>query len=704
MHLRSFAVRNFRRLRHVHIDLANKTTVFVGANNSGKTSAMHILQLCMGTSGRFTIHDFSAECWSEFDRFDPAVEETRLPVITLDLWFDVDEANLHRVIELLPDLEWEQTDPVGIRIAFEPRDPVALHSNYLAVKSAADSATSHWPKSVYDYLRRRLDSEYHLTYYKLDHRAADSPDETPAAEGPHRLDNGRAILRSIVRVDTVQAQRHLSDMDRRGRDEDLSTTLARYYDRYLDKPSPDATALQALAQSEQQLNVHYTKVFQPILEQLQKLGYPGFTDPELTIRSELDGDSILRSGAQVHYVVPGEPVDQIDGSPITLPDRYNGLGFKNLIYMVVEIIAAHRARIETEVATPPVHLIMIEEPEAHLHVQLQQVFIGQLSSILAGTESDPGTTQFILTTHSPHIVHADFTSIRYFARIGAEGTFHHSEVRDLSVFYDDIAEQSRKFLLQYLKLTHCDLFFADAAMLVEGNVERLLLPLLISKVSPPLENSHLTILELGGAFAHKFKKLIDFLGMNCLVITDLDSVVGPSSNTKACTTDKRGAVTANQTLRQWIPGKAAIDELLAVKYEDKAAAGPLSTTRVAYQTPVSITWNSTTKTIAGRTFEEAFAFENLDWSQDAANANYKLRVDDDARSGDLDSLIQAIFDRIRHIDKTDFALTVIELDGNWTCPAYITEGLEWLADEISHLDTAVPAELEAADEPPTPQS
>ncbi|WP_416211520.1 AAA family ATPase, partial [Frankia sp. Cas3] len=39
MHLRSFAVRNFRRLKNVSVDLDEKTTIFVGANNSGKTSA-----------------------------------------------------------------------------------------------------------------------------------------------------------------------------------------------------------------------------------------------------------------------------------------------------------------------------------------------------------------------------------------------------------------------------------------------------------------------------------------------------------------------------------------------------------------------------------------------------------------------------------------------------------------------------------------
>ena len=81
-----------------------------------------------------------------------------------------------------------------------------------------------------------------------------------------------------------------------------------------------------------------------------------------------------------------------------------------------------------------------------------------------------------------------------------------------------------EFLQQYLKLTHCDLFFADAAVLVEGNVERLLLPLIIERNVPELRACHLTILEVGGAFAHTFQELLDFLEITTLVITDLDSV------------------------------------------------------------------------------------------------------------------------------------------------------------------------------------
>ena len=339
--------------------------------------------------------------------------------------------------------------------------------------------------------------------------------------------------------------------------------------------------------------------------------------------------------------------------------------------MVVEILAAHQARMSILTARPPVHLIMIEEPESHLHAQLQQVFIRQLQALITGP--DAAGTQFVLTTHSSHIVYENFKSIRYFARIDDQGPFHYSEVRDLSVFYGDTPQDTRNFLLQYLKLTHCDLFFADAVILAEGNVERLLLPLLISKFCPRLEASHLTILELGGAFTHRFKELVHFLGLRCLIITDIDSVKAEGHH-KACTTDVPDAISANPTLKTWIPREKSINDLLnvsaAAKVDPKSAK-----VRIAYQTRHEVIWNGASKNIAGRTLEEALAFENLAWSQDEANEDFMLRVDQAERDSDLATLIQAIFERVRTLDKTAFALTLIEKDVNWNCPS--TSGKAW---------------------------
>lgn len=69
--------------------------------------------------------------------------------------------------------------------------------------------------------------------------------------------------------------------------------------------------------------------------------------------SAIDPAHVMSQDARVHYQI-GDGDDTA-----TLPDSYNGLGFKNLIYMVVEILDA-QARWTTMDNRPPLHLIFVE--------------------------------------------------------------------------------------------------------------------------------------------------------------------------------------------------------------------------------------------------------------------------------------------------------------------------------------------------------
>lgn len=120
MRLHSFLLKDFRRLKDVYIDLDKEVSIFVGANNSGKTSATHALQMFLAGSSetRFSIHDFSSDCWQTFDRIgneSPGPSAPAgLPKMTLDLWFEVNEADLGRVMSLLPRLDWVGTKSSGL--------------------------------------------------------------------------------------------------------------------------------------------------------------------------------------------------------------------------------------------------------------------------------------------------------------------------------------------------------------------------------------------------------------------------------------------------------------------------------------------------------------------------------------------------------------------------------------------------------------
>ncbi|MDF5891976.1 ATP-dependent endonuclease [Pseudomonas syringae pv. syringae] len=781
MKLQAYRLQNYRRLRDVVIELDDEISIFVGANNSGKTSAVQgLYSMLRGETKKFELFDFSAALWAEIDaigRMPPGDESApkKLPSIILDLWFRVGEDDLATAMSLLPSTEWDGKC-VGIRVAFEPRDAQTLVRKFHqlhekannaavglaarrsaaaepAVEAGAEDAAAvvadpdeykPWPESLTKYLTKELSKEYTFRYYVLDERAfvgyrAKEADYEPLPLG--KEPGGAAILKSLVRVDFLRAQRHLDDPDAGSSDraESLSRRLSRFYHRNLEKRGDDHAALKALDTSEKELNFHLKEVFSDTLKRLAKLGYPGVNNPEIVIRAALDPTTVLGQDAKVHYVVPGAVTAQ-------LPDSYNGLGFKNLVYMVVELLDLHEQWKAEEDKRAPLHLVFIEEPEAHLHAQIQQVFIRNVLRLLEEA-NDHATffhTQLVVTTHSPHILYErGFSPIRYFRRV-SDQLDHNTEVRNLSLFKTGTANAlTREFLQRYLKLTHCDLFFSDAVILVEGNVERLLLPAMIESAAKRLRSSALTILEVGGAFAHRFQELIAFVGLTTLVITDLDSVtvktdaakqdVGaggavdgdnedddlkpfeledddeavPGAKKKSkkrgstCHAHVEGAVTSNQTLISWIPKKRSVAELWEVTAEQKTlslAEGSSAEVRVAYQTKVLVTVGATTSQLCGRTLEEAFGLENSDWCQAEANRAVGLKLKRAPNSPE--ELAEKLHDRVigKNFDKTRFALEVLASGPLkcWKVPAYIAEGLAWLEAKVAHeieADAAIATEV-----------
>ena len=213
------------------------------------------------------------------------------------------------MVDLLPSLAWEGS-LVGIRIQFVAVDDATLVSNYnetrmkaqASVAPAKDGAAEYQPspRSLREYLTKNLRREYELRYFVLDQSKFDeafieADGYVPLRMTPDKGRGGKDVLNSLLRVDFLAAQRHLSDSSTSSRAEDLSRCLSRFYDRNLEKHLDDHDAIRALADSEEMLTDHLQRVFEPTLSRIGDLGYPGLTNPRLLIKSALNPATIMGS-------------------------------------------------------------------------------------------------------------------------------------------------------------------------------------------------------------------------------------------------------------------------------------------------------------------------------------------------------------------------------------------------------------------------
>jgi predicted ATP-dependent endonuclease of OLD family len=701
MRVSKVAIRNFRRLENVQIDIEERESIFVGPNNSGKTSATAIFRCFLG-GHEFKIHDFSVARMVDFDTFVATGDAEHLPKISLDLWFTIDPESIAfgRVFTLLPKLS--DFTCVGIRLSYEIQDTKKLREQYESAYPIQKDGTRARALAQYLSLDGNLGRHFAVRYFSLDDKSIEgAPPEIVTSE--LESDEGKRLLKHLIRVEFVDAQRNINDDDS-SRSNRLSSAFAAFYRKNLEQVGHAADAHSVIDANNKQLTDHYAKQFDPLIRLIKHLGVPSINDRELRIISSLSPETALRGSTELLYVDPSRQHE--------LPELYNGLGFKNLIYMAIQARHFHSQWVMTTEDRPLCLMIFIEEPEVHLHAQVQQTFISNIWEVINQSALESGESglvpQLVVTTHSSHIMEAvAFEKVRYFQRCHIEGDLatsgipNASRVHSLRSFQPEAEtiegklvspSESLAFLKRYLRLTHCDLFFADAAILVEGAVEKLLMPDMIERTAKRLQSTYLTVLEVGGAYAHRFEGLLSFLHIPYLVITDLDSVE-PNGYPTACRADKVGARTSNASLKK-LCAQTTVAGLIGLTPAQKRDSA--KDRCIAFQTDIQVVDGTDSAKLLPRTLEEAIVYENFGLFRSGW-----LSIGTEIPK-DLQGAYECVYKRIQSKDfkKTDFAMDILACTEKLNVPSYIAEGLLWLearlCPPLTTAATPVAAAMEAA--------
>lgn len=682
------------------MDLRDDLSLVIGKNNTGKTSLLNVLNAYLsGSQPSFAFEDFSVATQrallSTLASENLVVPEL-LPSISLTLEIRYDENdNLRNLSKLMVDLSPEART-VHLRFSSQlatdhlERLHADLHVSLAAVEKALKASFQEAEKA--DEIQRFLSKN--LKQYLTRNVISFDPND---GEVTLDLTDEPSVMRRVLNLESVSARRSVENRDsgKGGKTSGraLSQLSSDYFKDHTGGNEDSAPFIKLAAQAaatDREFTKAYREVIEDVIAKVKRFGALAGLSGDIHVMSTIQPSALLNDSTSVKY---GEP-------DTLLPEDHNGLGYLNLIAIIMEIeIRLLRIKAANDSAPSDINLLVIEEPEAHTHPQLQYIFIKKIKELLKEHKgSGELQLQTVITTHSSHITaESDFADIKYFRRIG-----DHVEARnmtDLEAKYGK-DDKSYHFLTQYLTLTRAELFFADKAVLIEGDTERILMRAMMRKIDEadsrhetPLGSQNISVVEVG-AHSQVFDHFIEFTGLKTLIITDIDSAKivkskeGKSKHDSCAVSE--GTHTTNGALKHYLDlNKSGLDDtgdlagLRERKIDNKQLVKQNGVWKADKSDPLLfVAYQTKEKDYEARSYEDAFIHLNRDFiiaNLDNFTGLKNKKYFSDPRKTSYELAEECVK------KKTHFALDVIYSEGSatksvWAIPAYIAEGLRWLRD------------------------
>jgi len=688
-------------LKEFTLDLEQDLSLVIGKNNSGKTSILTALDKFLNQTDKKAIvfDDFNVDLRKKIEAIllgneSIESEEDYSPLgIELKLYIEYLEADdLSLVSPLIMSLD---PDDNNIVVCFEYKISfsklVDLKRDYVESADKYENSPSLFIKE-----------KFHEYFGPVQRKSLLSANESEFID----LKKENISLKDILAFEFISAKRSVTNEANNSSLSQQTSKIYKKIDESLEQVETSDNFKRELRNTDTKLNRIYKDMFSGVIENVSQFGGLNPSDTDLTVASTLQHKDLLDGNTTVLYKHDSHE----------LPEHYNGLGYMNLISMIFDIdMRMSRLRRSLKENPAAINLFFIEEPEAHTHPQMQYVFIKNIKELLSKIKKrEDGVVmqlQTVITTHSSHITsESDFDDIKYLRRCSDSKGVVSKNLKALESAYsssnpeeDEKLKRAFRFLKQYLTLNRAELFFADKAVFIEGDTERILIPAMMKKLDQenavseeelPLLSQNISIVEVG-AHAQTFEKFIDFIGVKSLIITDIDSQyieskVGEggkevTSTVKCKPSDPRADRTSNSSLK-FFYGSDDLIYFKGLDVDNRLLEKVDGSWVISKDGHLLMVYQNEEGGYHARSFEDAFFSINKSF----------LGNDPDA----FPSLVKKHFKRYvenTEADPFDFAKDAVDkkpslaieilmnskpkedsLFSNWEIPRYIKEGLLWL--------------------------